>query len=803
MAVFNKKFLAYVSSVLTGSFNSRSPAYSCDSLFALAESCRGYPTVFSTVTPFSEKDTEDALVLFRRGGIVGVIGGWFDNCIIEKLTDAETERRVVALKKGFPGMPATTCSIIMRGFGKSLSEDDVLRIYASHGLARGMKELSAEYDFAEINRRAKEFSRLTEGGLRSEEFAGRYEAMHDYIQSPPGRQELAIRSSGIKRSLFFHYWKRFCRYGLLGLADSGPELFRTGKIGMENEARIVIGRLQNPGKGISYFVRQLETKKIKVYPSSVSMIFKRWEVNSFKSGFVDNLKRLEAGFADEADGDGRLAASADPVRLVDGFYPSKLRGMAEFGMPTDAPGLFIIWAYLEKLAIFPVLHAMGLTALPEGSRKGYSWFDLFLLNIGRIFYGIANYSAACEHPEPSLPFFAGLIKAPCNDTFLDGLEGKITERQTFKLRQWMVGRAGELGLVNMKKTALDFHQIDMDVTFDKIRRFGKGPSPQKKICHNGFRPHIAWDAGTGCLIAAEFRKSSARGTTTAVPFVKDYLLPEFTDCFETIYIDSEYTGKDVWQFILDKDGMGAALTACLKQNAFVKKARDKFLQTYGDDDGFWLYYDDGHVYSSKTFNLQWQVQKGGRTLDFTLKCVVKKNIGNGSLRCFGSSRTDLDSKGILSDYSNRWVIENGIKDLIGSYYIDNCPGTRPHLADVHFLMVSICRMLYKMISDDLGKGCINPDGTVKTLSRMREILFRQGAGKVFFKDNTFEIRFMNAFDITMTKMLDRLFREVSREHADGLTILGGAKLRFTLRVPHGDEHRNCLEKVPISLSENF
>jgi len=800
MAIFHKKFLAYLSKTLTDAMNTRKPAYTCDRLFVLVEGCRGCPTDFSGFS-ISEKEKDELAGIFRVGGVGGVIGSYFNNIIIEQFTDMETERRVVALKNGFRMMPATTCSIIMRGFGKDLSEEEVLRIYASHGLARGMRELAGEYDFVEINRRAKEFSLIMDDQAACLEFARRYEAMHNYIQSRPGEQERAIRRSGVNRSLFFHYWKRFCRYGLPGLADSGQELFRVGKIGMVNEARIAVGKLQNPDKGISYFVNQLETKGIKVYPSSISMIFKRWEVKSFKSEFADNLKRLESDFKEEVN-DG-LAASSNPIRLVDGFYPSTLRGLAKFGMPTDAPGLFVIWAYLEKLGIFPTLHAMGLTSLPEGRRKGYSWFDLFLLNIGRIFYGIANYSAACEHQEPTLPFFAGLVKAPCNDTFLDGLEGKITEREAFKLRQWLVARARELGLVNMKKIALDFHQIDMDVGFDRIRNFGKGPSPRKKICHNGFRPHIAWDVETGCLIAAEFRKSSARGTTTAIPFFKDYLSPKLNDCFESVYIDSEYTGKDVWQFILDKGGMSAHLTACLKQNAFVKKERDKFLQQHGHDNGFWLYHDDKHVYSSKTFDLEWQIKKDGQDRNFKLKCVVKKNIGNGSLRCFGSSKTRLEPKDILSDYSNRWVIENGIKDLIGSYYFDKCPGTRPHLADVHFLMASICRMLYKMISDDLGEDYKNPDGTVKTLSRMRETIIRQGAGKVFFRNNTFEIEFMNAFNIPMTRMLDKLFSKISSDYADGLSILGGAKLSFAMKVPHGDEHRNSLEKVPLSLPENF
>lgn len=802
MAIIHNSFLSYLSTTLTGSMDTRQAAYTCDPLFTILEICRDGSAEL-TSSPVSARETEKIIAIYHTNGDAGVIGYYFRQGVIDQFTTSEVERQVVALKTGFPGLPATTCSVIMRGFGQELTDQQVLRIYASHGMAQGMKELAKAYDFIEINRRIKEFDSIMKAPAKQAELIKRFNALYSYIHASSGKQEQAIRQSGINRSLFFHYWKRLCKYGLIGLADSGCELFRQGKVGMGNEARLIISKLQNPDRRNIDFVKVLETKNIKVCSSLISMIFKRWRVKAFRSEFVNNLKRLEADFQPEEKGGEACLPEANPVRLVDSFYLPTLQGLVEHGMPTDSPGLFILWGYLEKLGIFPVLSGMGLTALPEGRKKGYSWFDFFLLNVGRIFYGINNYTAVSEQPDPTLPFFAGLIKTPCNDTFLNGLESRITEKETFRLRQWLVKRTYELGLIKLQKTALDFHQIDMDVIFDRIRKFGKGPSPNKKICYNGFRPHIAWDIETGCPIAAEFRKSSARGTTTAMPFIKDYMLSEFNNCFETVYIDSEYTGKNVWQFILDQDGMNASLTACLKQNAFVKKARDKFLRKHGHDKGFWQFYDDDHVYSSKTFELVWQVKKDDKTQCFKLKCVVKKNINNGSLRCFGSSKEYLDSKRILSDYSNRWVIENGIKDLIGSYYMDNCPGTRPHLADVHFLTVSICRILYKMISDDLGDDCRNPDGTTKTLARMRERLFRQGAGIVNFRNNTFDIKFLNAFSTSMTKMLNKLFQRISSDYPDGLTLLGGAKLHFSLQVPYGEEYRNSFEKLPLSLAEKF
>ena len=798
MAILHNNFLGYLSTTLTTAMDNRKPAYSCDPLFAILEFCREGSSI-SISLPNSDWISGKIMPIYHKGGIAEVMKYYFKKGITDQFVDVEVERQIIALKMGFPSLPATTCSIIMRGFEVDLSDHQVLNIFASHGLCRGMKKLAGNYDFIEINRRIKEFNSIMKNPDKMSEFIKRFNALYSYIHAPSGKQEQAIRQSKIRRSLFFHYWKRFCKYGLLGLADSGSELFRSGKVGLKNEARLVISKLQKPARLNIDFVKMLETKNIKINTSSISMIFKRWRVKDFQSHFVDNLKRLETDFQAQEKMEDECYRDANPVRLVDSFYLPTLEGLAKHGMPTDAPGLFILWSYLEKLEIFPVLSKMGLTVLPAGQKKGYSWFDLFMLNIGRIFYGISNYSAVAEQPDPTLPFFAGLVKSPCNDTFLNGLESKITEKETFMLRQWLVRKSYDLGLIKLQKTALDFHQIDMDVIFDKIRNFGKGPSPNKKICYNEFRPHIAWDTETGCLIVAEFRKSSARGTTTAIPFIKDYMFPEFKDCFDTVYVDSEYTGKNLWKFILDKDCMGASLTACLKQNAFVRNARDKFLRANEHHEGFWQFYDDNHVYSSDTFELAWQVKKSDEKKNFKLICVIKKNINNGSLRCFGTSKENIPSRQILMDYSNRWAIENGIKDLIGSYYMDNCPGTRPHLADVHFLIISICRILYKMISNDLKDDCKNYDGTTKTLSRMREMLFRQGAGMVYFRNKTFEVKFLNAFSIPMTEMLYNFFQKNRADQPDGLTLLNGAKLNFSMQVPHGEEYRNSLDKQPLFL----
>ena len=236
-------------------------------------------------------------------------------------------------------------------------------------------------------------------------------------------------------------------------------------------------------------------------------------------------------------------------------------------------------------------------------------------------------------------------------------------------------------------------------------------------------------------------------------------------------------------------------SACLKQNIFVRKARDNFIHKHINDNDFWVYYDDEHVVSRLTFKLTWEkkIQKINKL--FELNCVVKKKLKNGNLRCFGSSKKHLSSLDILNDYSERWLVENGIKDLVTSYFMNQCPGTKPHLIDIHFLVITICRYVYKMIEADLGKDIINNDGSIKTLDTMRRSLFRQGAGQISFKNNTFKIDFLNSYSVEMTNMLKKFYSKIEEEFTDGLSVLGGKKLNFNLRVPHGKEFKKSILKV--------
>jgi len=802
MAIIHPEFLDYIVTVLRSSASTATLPFQYDPLLQLAQRCvksTGGELPFHD--DFSDTMIDSAKENIARIGVLGTGSAYFRNPILIQGIEPELERMVIALKRGYPRLPSTKMSTIIKGFGHMLEGSDILSIYASYGLTRKVKDLAEQYDFVDLNRRIARLSVLLYDSSieESKKVHRRYMAICSYVMSSPRKKNKAIKASGLGRGLFFYYWKSFKQYGLLGLVDRGKKIFRESKIGLKNEARIVVDKLQHTDRKISYYIELLKYKGIKVERSTISRIFSRWSIKQYKSVFVSNLERLERDPNPQ-----EISSICDvpvqvPIRMVDTNILYVISGMDMNEMYVSAPGIFVLWAYLEELEIFPVLASMGLA----GGDRGYDWFDHLLLNIGRIFYGIPCYSRTCKHEEPTLAFFCHLVSLPCNDTFLKGL-ASISPDQVFELQKWLIKRSHELNLINGKRMAFDFHQIDLDVEMDRLRQFGKGPSPKKKVCYNGFRPHIVWDLDTGNLVVAEFRKSSARGTTTVKRFVRDFLLKPFRELFHEIYLDSEYTGKDVWNFILEKEiGMGAELVACIKQNPMVRKARDGFLLKNRNQEGFWVYYDDEHVYSAITFPLSWkyQIPKSRDEKTLTLNCVVKKNIRNGKLRCFGTSKTGMISGDILSDYSHRWAIENGIKDLIHSYFMDKCPGTSPHLVNVHFLIVTICRQIYRMVQRDLGDFIKNADGSIKSLATMRDSLFLQGSSRVMFREHRYEVQFLNSYSPESTQELKRWFDLLEKRCDAGLNILGGSRLQFYLQSPHGEEHRNALRKRPLNLEK--
>jgi hypothetical protein len=419
--------------------------------------------------------------------------------------------------------------------------------------------------------------------------------------------------------------------------------------------------------------------------------------------------------------------------------------------------------------------------------QGYSWFNMLLLNLGRIFGGLSSVSKASRTYELSLPLMAGLVSMPSKDSILNKL-AIIGESELFQLRRYLTSVASQHKLIEGKRIAFDFEMREFTGDDVELKNIGKAPSPKRKICFPGFRPHLAWDLDAGVPISLEFRNGRARATTTIKRFIRELLYRTLgSQAVEHVYLDSEYTAEHVWKFIVDpQEGLDADLTMCIKQNKRVKKLVDSFLDTSPT----WRYFDDKHTYSKQTFTIPI------RQTDKVLQCVLKRDESTGRLRCFGSTLKGLDSKGILEQYRARWIIENGIKDLIESYYFNNIPGIDPHRINIHYFIVTLARTLFEMLCRDY-QAAYNPDMTQKSLETIRREFITSSNATISFKKDTLVILWKDRYPDKQHQALKALFDKLNEEAQPGIPFLGNLKLRFEIVPPRTQELRNQLKRVPL------
>lgn len=718
---------------------------------------------------------------FGSHGVAGLIG--LDCDTLLDALDIETERMVFVLKQARPSIPATRMMTILQGFGIAVPLGLMRRLYASYGWVPGTRAYTS-VDFISLNLRVMQLEQLRSELIPRTSFhcdKDRLQVLIEVFRSLDARGA-AGRYPG-SRTSFSHHKTAFLNLGLLGLVDRAQPCFRNSKLGFVEEGRIVLSKVQKPQRDASWYVRLLRSREILVDITCISKIFTRWKVESFKTAFRGELERL----ATDARGDIGIPLERPPQPVViapdEAFtdFVGRLDGREE---PLAHPGIFLFLPYLHQLGVFDAVSSI-LNPAPE---KSYSWFSLLLLNLARIFRAVPSVSRTCKLHELSVPLSSGLVDMPCADTILNGLAA-ISEPDLLLLRKQLTAAALRQGLVQGRQLAFDFKMRDFTGEDVALKNIGKGPSPKRKICFPGFRPHLAWDVATGAPVTLEFRNGRARATTTIKRFIRELLSDALGDTnIEHVYLDSEYTAEHVWQFIVDPEtGLGADLTMCIKQNAKVKKRIHPFLDSKPD----WLYYDDAHTYTKQTFELP--ISGAGRIL----QCVLKRKESTGRLRCFGSTLPELDSAGVLREYSNRWSIENGIKDLVTSYFFDNIPGIDPHRVNIHYFVVTLARLLFQMLCLDLGDYARNPDHTYKTLSTLRPEFITGVNASLGRQGNELIVSWKDKVSEHQHKVMRTFFEKLNQRASQPLPFLGGLRLRFVPPPSRTRDLRNRIRRKSV------
>ena len=501
---------------------------------------------------------------FQQHGSAGLIG--IDSQQLTEDLPIEVERMAFVLKKAKPWIPATKMILILKGFNHDVPLPLMRHLFASYGWALGTKPYE-QIDFYSLNLKVIRLGQLQSQYIARKSFFHNEDRLQSLLEvfRTMGTRGITKRYPGSRVS-FEQHKRNFISLGLLGLVDRSRAPFRNSKLGFAEEGRIILSKIQKPKKDEAYYLKILTSKNIQVGPTCITNIFTRWNVSQFRSQFKGDLERLLEPEKMETYEIEELHA-ADSIRLDLGFI-SFVKNLVQQPTPIANPGIFLFLPYLNQLKIFE----KASTLMDLDPDQGYSWFSLLLLNIGRILGGLSSVSKACLTHELSLPLMAGLVAMPCKDSFLNKL-ASIDEAQLLQLRRHLTQAANQHQLIKGKRIALDFKMSDFTGDDVELKNIGKGPSPKRKICFPGFRPHLAWDVDTGVPISLEFRNGKARASTTIKRFIRELLQQSLGNHgVEHLYLDSEYTAEHVWQFIVDPDeGLGADLTMCIKQNKRVKK----------------------------------------------------------------------------------------------------------------------------------------------------------------------------------------------------------------------------------------
>ena len=727
----------------------------------------------------TEYEYRKSLSLFNKYGVIGLIG--IDSKEIIEDIPVEAERMIYILKQSRPHIPATKMVILMKGFMYEIPLSLMRHLYASYGWAQGTKNYQ-NVDFWSLNLKISKLCKLRSESKPCNSFIKKNDRVQNFLEifRTIGTRGITNRYPGSRVS-FKQHKSFFLSFGLLGLIDKDIPKFRNSKIGFVEEGNIVFSKIKKPNKDKSYFLSILESKKIHVDITCIIKIFIRWKVDKFQSQFTGDINRLIESDKLIAKPDFDELSQAASARLDNGFI-NFIKNLDS--VPFAKPGIFLFLPYLNRLKIFE----MAASLFDVDPDKGYSWFNLLIINLGRIFAGIPSIWKTCHTYELCLPIMAGLVALPCKDTLLNKL-ATITESQLVQLRQYLANVAKKNQLIKGKRIAFDFEMRDFTGDDADLKNIGKGYSPSRKACVPGFRPHLAWDVDTGVPISLEFRNGKARGTTTIKRYIQELITQSLGEQeIEHVYLDSEYTAEHVWKFITDDDeGLGADLTMCVRQNGRVKKYIKMFKKTKPT----WVYYDDEHTYTEQTFEIP--IQKSNKVL----RCLLKRNEKKGKIRCFGSTLNGLNSKEILNEYRNRWKIECGIKDLVENYFLDKIPGIDPHRIDIHYFTVTLARILFEMLLKDYDDAK-NTDKSKKGLGSLRPEFLVGANATLSRKDEKLIITWRDNYPDEQYQSLKKLFQTISHEASKGLPFLGGLKLAFEL-VPYRKPLKNRLKRNYLTI----
>ena len=488
---------------------------------------------------------------------------------------------------------------------------------------------------------------------------------------------LVLRRFGIHPNRYYLLRDRYMVYGIWGLVD----LFQISKVGEkispELELQIIEERLMDPSLSTTKMVGKLG---LQCSRANVQKVYTRWKLSRFKKpilirGVISQrvLEKIEKKIS-EVESSAK-ACFPDLIKTanlkVNRSFVDLINYLSYRKVSISNPGAIIVASFLEQLGVVEALHTYG-----PPIYRSLEITNNIIVNVLRIIAGFPTINDFTLNSDRSVAIAAGLSLNPKKSRYYDSFDD-LRFHHLQKLRNDASCRARELGVIEGKEIAIDYHCDPSDSRFPLDKSFSKSPDKNGDMVY-AHRPQIIWDSITNTIINIAYCEGRSRAPSALYRFCEDNLFKIIdSEVITEIYADSEYTGEKQLIYLVIRSE--ADITMCLKQNPKIKRWREEAIRK-----GEWEEYGEKYRIASQDVILA--------ETDKPFRFIVKQHIETAETRCFGSTHVNYSPRKILDFYHIRWPVETGIKDLVENYFLNNPPGTSPEKAETHYYCVMLARL---------------------------------------------------------------------------------------------------------------
>lgn len=573
-----------------------------------------------------------------------------------------------------------TLAIIRRtqrsyGYGQTLDENDIRyykglqQILSSVAYHKTKKKIYGH----DVHRRAETFI-----DFDHDAFQQKVELFKELSGCERRRKVRPIlRQYGIHQNRYYELRRRFMSYGLWGLVDLVQSAKIGEKISPELELQIIEERLMNPSLSAQKMIEKL---KLKCCRANVLKVYGRWKLARIKkavslrgvlSTAIEKIKEQSSSVI-KSSARGQYPELIQEANLkVNSKFKQLLRYLSYRSVPVCNPGAIIIAPFLNQLGIVEALHTYGTSTYRDTEIT-----NNIIVNVLRIIVGFSTINDFTLNTDRSVAIGAGIVVTPKKSKYYESFD-ELRFHHLQALRNDASVRAKELGIIEGKEVAIDYHCDPSDSRFPHDKVISKSPDKNGDLVY-AHRPQILWDSITNSIINIAYCEGRSRAPSALYNFLEENLFKIIDPAaISEIYADSEYTGEKQLVYLIVRST--ASVTMCLKQNKKIKKWKEETLNTAN-----WQPYEDKYRLASRDYILA-ETRK-------PFRFVIKQNIESNEIRCFGSTNVDISPEKILDSYHLRWPVETGIKDLIENYFLNKPTGTSPEKAETHYYCVMLARL---------------------------------------------------------------------------------------------------------------